>query len=332
MSAFEAGTETPVVGIAFQTDKRVSEYGALAQAAEHYGFGRVSLYNDLLYQPAWIPMLEIARHTERAQIGVAAVNPFTCHPINIAGNMALIDEVAGGRAYLGIARGAWLDFIGVVPKQPVAALKDAIGCVRHLWRQETAPFHSEHFPLSGGDSLRWRLLRHDIPIMLGAWGARTIRACLPEIQAIKLGGTANAEAVHRLRGLVGETVEIVVGAVTVVDEDQVRARRLARREVARYLPEVAGLDESIEIDPEALAELKQAGVTRDYASASRWISDELLASFAFAGSPEHISQQAMALIEAGATCVEFGTPHGLTAHSGLRLLGERVVPALADRR
>ena len=189
-----------MISIAFQTNKRLSAYGELAQTAESYGFSGVSVYNDMLYQPAWLPLLEMARHTQRVQLGAAAVNPFTCHPINIAGNMALLDEAANGRTYLGIARGAWLDFVGLHPAQPIAALKDAIGCVRHLWRQDTTPFISQHFPLAGGDSLRWPIARPDIPILLGTWGKQTIRACLPHIQAIKLGGTANPDAVRWLRG------------------------------------------------------------------------------------------------------------------------------------
>ena len=60
---------------------------------------------------------------QRVRVGVAAVNPFTCHPINIAGNIALIDEASNGRAYLGLARGGWLDFVGrAAGTRPVTAL------------------------------------------------------------------------------------------------------------------------------------------------------------------------------------------------------------------
>jgi len=316
-----------MISIAFQTDKRLSEYGPLAAAVEAYGFRGVSVYNDMLYQPAWLPLLEIARHTSRVQIGPAAANPFTCHPITIAGNMALLAEAANGRAYLGVSRGAWLDFVGLHPPQPVAALRDAIGCIRHLWQQSTEPFVSDHFPLMGGDTLRWPLVRADIPIMLGSWGLRTIRACLDQVQAIKLGGTANPEVVRWLRGIVGETAEIVVGAVTVVDEDGTEARRLARREVALYLPVVAELDKTLHIDPVLLHRLKQAAANYDFEQAATYISDELLQKFAFAGTPSQIVAQTMALLEAGVDRVEWGTPHGLTAESGLRLLGEKVLPA-----
>jgi 5,10-methylenetetrahydromethanopterin reductase len=316
------------VSIAFQTDKSLSAYGRLAQTAEAYGFHTLTVYNDMLYQPAWLPLLEMARHTSRVQIGPMAVNPFTCHPINIAGNMALLDEASNGRAYLGMARGAWLDFVGVNPKRPISALRDAIRCVRHLWQQNKAAFPSEHFPLAGGDSLRWHIGRSDIPIVLGSWGEETIRACLGEITAVKLGGTANPDMAKWLREFIGGHTEIVVGAVTVVDEDGQAARQLARREVALYLPVVATLDKTIHIEPDLLRQLEAATTIFDFDRAANLISDELLRRFAFAGTPTDITHQTLELFDAGVTRVEFGTPHGLTATSGLQLLGEKVLPAL----
>ena len=57
------------------------------------GFDGVTVYNDMLYQPAWLPLLEIARTTKRVRIGPAAVNPFTCHPINIAASNTEGDDI-----------------------------------------------------------------------------------------------------------------------------------------------------------------------------------------------------------------------------------------------
>jgi 5,10-methylenetetrahydromethanopterin reductase len=67
-------------------------------------------------------------------------------------------------------------------------------------------------------------------------------------------------------------------------------------------------------------------------AAGALISDDLLDRFAFAGTPADVIAQCEALFEAGAGRIEFGTPHGVTARSGLKLLGERVLPALANRR
>jgi len=323
------------LAIAFQTDKKVETYGELAMTAEAYGFDVITVYNDLLYQPAWLPLMEIARHTKRARIGVAAVNPFTCHPVNIAGNISLIDEVSNGRTYLGLARGGWLELIGVHPKREVTALKEALKCIRHLLRRDTAPLDGEIFPLSGGDALRWDIERANIPMLLGSWGTKTIRNCVEYVTEIKLGGTSNPDVVplyrQQLDDLHASDVGIVVGAVTVVDEDGEAARALARREVAMYLPVVAALDKTIEIEPQVLEGINAAASEFDYERAAGFVSDELLSRFAFAGTPADLIRQTQSLIYAGAARVEFGTPHGLKPGSGLKLLGEKVLPAFADR-
>ena len=326
------------ITVAFQTDKPLSAYGPLAAAVEQYGFDGVTVYNDMLYQPAWLPLLEMARATQRIQVGVAAVNPFTCHPINIAGNIALIDEAAQGRAYLGLARGSWLDFVGIEPKRSVSALREAMACVRHLLRRSTEPYPGEIFPLAGGDTLRWTIARAEIPFLLGTWGAATIRACIQEINEVKIGGSANPDVVPHFRTIINDAaahndrdpaaIGIVIGAVSVVDLDGTAARQRARREVALYLPVVAGLDPSLQLEPELLSRIRSAADRYDFDAAAALVSDELLQRFAFAGTPDQVAEQAQMLLTAGASRVEFGTPHGLTPQTGLRLLGEQVLPAI----
>ncbi len=96
------------IGIAFQTDKPPGRYGELAAAAEAHGFNVVSVFADLLDQPPLPALLEMARATSRVRLGAACLNPYTQHPYEIAGGLAALDAASGGRAYLGLARGAWL--------------------------------------------------------------------------------------------------------------------------------------------------------------------------------------------------------------------------------
>ncbi len=328
---------TRQLSIAFQTDKPLSAYGPLAAQAESYGFDAVTVYNDMLYQPAWLPRLEMARATTHIRLGVAAVNPFTCHPINIAGNIALIAQASHGRAYLGMARGAWLDFVGVRPRRVATALAEALRCVRHLLRRDPTPLAGEFFPLMGGDSLRWEVAQPELPFLLGSWGEQTINACAGLIDELKIGGSANPRVTsHFLRLLnaaqigspTAKEVSIVMGAVSVVDEDRAAAQARARREVALYLPVVAELDPTLQIEPELLARLRSAAARYDFDEAGRLISDDLLAAFAFAGAPHDLVEHAERLFASGVSRVEFGTPHGLTPQVGLRLLGEKVLPGL----
>ena len=92
----------------------------------------LSVYHDLLYQPAIGPLLLMARVTERIRLGPAALNPFTLHPYEIAGQIALLDAVSDGRAYLGLAKGAWLDRLGLEEDRPLVGLREAVAIVRAL--------------------------------------------------------------------------------------------------------------------------------------------------------------------------------------------------------
>jgi len=283
------------LSVAFQTDQALAAYGPLAAAVEGYGFDGVAVYNDLLYQPSWLPLLEMAHATRRVQLGPAAVNPFTCHPVNIAGNIALIDEAAQGRAYLGLAREAWLDFLGIEPESPITALREAMECVRRLLERSPEPYRGKVFTLAGGDSPRWQILRSDIPFMLGAWGSRAIEACAGLITEIKIGGTTNPAVVAHMREVVSHAaaragrpsaaIGIAVGAVTVVDQQGDAARALARRKAALYLPVIATLDRTLGIESDLLARINAAAAAYDFDGAASHISDDLLRRLAFAGTP-----------------------------------------------
>jgi 5,10-methylenetetrahydromethanopterin reductase len=280
----------------------------------------------------------MARHTRRVRLGPSAVNPFTCHPVALAGHVALLDEASRGRAYLGLARGAWLDYLGLAPARPVTALREAFECVRHLLRGERRPYRGRVFSLAGGESLRWPVARPDVPFLLGTWGPRAIRACAPHVDEIKVGGTASPSVVRTILGEVREAagqagrppdaLTVAVGAVSVVDRDGAAARALARRKVALYLPVIARLDPALAVEPERIRRIEAARAAGDLERAGREVPEAALRSLAFAGTPDEVAAQALELYAAGAGRVEFGTPHGLDAAAGVRLLGEAVLPLL----
>jgi 5,10-methylenetetrahydromethanopterin reductase len=329
------------LSIALQTNKHPSEYAELAQLIDTYDFDVVSVYNDLLFQPALGPLLLMAPHLKRATLGPAVLNPYTVHPLEIAGQAALLDLATEGRSYLGLGRGAWLDALGLATSRPVATVREAALLVKHLLARRPEPFEGQIFSLVADATLRYEPLRSAVPIMIGTWGLRTARVAGEVADEIKIGGSANPAMARYLRPALDEgsrragrpaaAVGICLGAVTVVDEDRQAARALARQEVALYLPVVAPLDPSM-TDQVWLARITSAARHGDYAAVARDISDDALDRFAFAGTPSDIVHQVEALHAGGATRVEFGTPHGIDPVHGIRLLGEQVLPALASLR
>ena len=93
---------------------------------------------------------------------------------------------------------------------------------------------------------------------------------------VKIGGCANPDMVRLMREWIGnDRVGIVVGAVSVVDEDGDLARAHAQREVEMYLDVVGRHDPTIEC--------------------GRRRSDR----FVFAGTPEQVAEHASELFDAG---------------------------------
>ncbi|HEX4679689.1 MAG TPA: LLM class flavin-dependent oxidoreductase [Gaiellaceae bacterium] len=301
------------LGLGLQSNKRPGDYAALAVSAEDAGFDVITVFNDLFFQPALPALLEIARATERVRVGPSCLNPFTVHPVEIAGQTAALDLESNGRAFLGLAAGAWLDRVGVDASRPLTAIREAWEVVRRLLAGDDSGFDGERFSLQPGNTLAYEPVRREVPLLVGTWSPRLTAFAGEHAAELKLGGCANPAMVRLARERLGSSeTRIVVGAVTVVDEDDAAARALARDEVALYLPVVAGHDPTVDVDLDAPE-----------------ISDEVLDLFAFAGSPERIAEHAEALFAAGADRVEFGTPHGIDERRGVELLGARVLPRLS---
>ena len=327
------------ISIALQTDKTPAEYVRLAQLINHYPFDGVSVYCDAPFHPGYAPLLLMSPHLERARVGVAAVPPARMHPIDIAAQVALLSGLARGGVYIGLARGAWLEEYGIhEADKPIQAIREAVDVIRYLLEGKTGGYNGEIYRLAAHVKAPYPLPDQPIPLLIGSWG-RKLCALAGEIaDEVKIGGSANPSILPVIREYIatGEAVAarqrgsvgVVMGAVTVVDEDRQRARDAAKRAVALYLPVVAPLDPTVQIEPELIKRLRAAVEADQLGDAAALINDDLLEKFAFAGNPTDLVRHGEALFDAGAFRIEFGTPHGLSSEKGIQLLGEQVIPAL----
>jgi 5,10-methylenetetrahydromethanopterin reductase len=247
----------------------------------------------------------IARVTERVRLGPAALNASTLHPAEIAGQVAALDLASNGRAYLGLVTGTWLDQLGLDETRPLTRLREAVEVVRRLLGGDTTGYAGERFTLAPGAKLEYEPLRRRVPLMIGTWRPRAAAFAATVADEVKIGGTANPDMVRRMREWLGpDGPRIVVGAVTVVDEDGAAARARAKQVVQMYVDVVASLDPTLDLRPG---------------------QEPPLEKFAFAGTPAEVAAQARGLLDAGAHRVEFGSPQGR-----LDLLCDRVLPELRE--
>ena len=329
----------PEISIAFQTDKTAAEYIALAKLVNQYDFDAVTVYCDLPFHPPYAPLMLMAPHIERARIGVAANAPSRIHPLDIAAQTALLAEVARGGVYVGVARGAWLSDHGIHEHEaPIQAIRETVDIIRYMLSGASGGYSGQVYQLAEHVRAHYQVPNYEVPVLIGSWG-RKLCALAGEIaDEVKVGGSTNPDLVPVIQSYIaaGETlaqrpqgtVKVVMGAVSVIDEDRQAARSAAKRSVVLYLPVVATLDPTVSVEPELINRLRVHSERGENEQAVALISDDLLDKFAFAGDADDLINHALRLFEAGAKRVEFGTPHGLNPQTGIDILGRKVLPAL----
>lgn len=317
-----------------------AEYPSLATRIEELGFDLLTVFGDLMMQPPAMVLATMAQATTRITLGVGCYTPWTHHPVEIAGQLAYLDQLSAGRVLMGIARGAWLNQLDIDTSKSIAAVADTVAIVSLLLSDSQDGYQGQVYSLAEGTRPFYPVRRDRIPLMVGTWSPRLAEFAGAKADQIHVGGSANPAMVPVIKDFAvrGEriacrspgSVAIALGAVTVIDDDGDAARARARADVALPFHAIAALDPTLDIDPELLHKMDLLLRTQQFEAAGRLIPGEVLDKFTFAGTPDEVAAQAAAVYDAGVKRVEFDFPLGLTVAGGLDLLGTRVLPILHD--
>ncbi|MEO8395073.1 MAG: LLM class flavin-dependent oxidoreductase [Chloroflexota bacterium] len=318
--------------------KPLHEYVALAQLAESYEFHTFSVFDDLMFKPAWPILFMIAQHTQRIRLGPSVCNPYLIHPAILAENAALLDELSGGRAYLGLGRGAFLDFVGVPTPKPITAVREAIDLCRRLWKGDASSFDGQMFQATSAAKLQWQPIRPELPIMVGTWGPQMCRMAGATADEVKAGSMwserygnymwQHIEAGARDNQRDPNRVGLVFGPLTSVADDRDQAKHHAKQTLAFYLPFLAPMPEFLGMEAEAIDRVRMATDRGDIDAAVSLISDDILGQFALYGTPQDLIEQIEHMTATTkVTRIEFGMPHSPGGSiEAIHLLGRYVLP------
>ncbi|WP_206487843.1 LLM class flavin-dependent oxidoreductase [Rhodococcus sp. KRD162] len=309
------------------------DYAPLAERLEVAGFDAVTVFGDLMYQPPALVLHSMAYSTSRMRLGIAAYTPWTQHPVEIAGQVALLDAASGGRAFYGLVRGAWMEQLKIDQSRALAAIVDTASIVTALLAGDARGYEGKVYSLAAGTTVMYPVLRTEVPLLIGSWSPRLAAIAGRIADELQAGGSANPAMVERLSSMAeasgsARTPGICLNAIAVVDEDGIAARAAARTAAAPYFDVVAAHDPTVDLDPDLMARIGVLCRNGDHREAGMLIPDDVLDKFAFAGTPQQVAEQAASIIRAGARRVEFDTPFGLTTGSGIGLLCEQVLPTV----
>ena len=325
------------ISLSFRSEPSQSHLKAVAQAAGRYNFDVLSVYEDLGDQSPMYPLMTLAMDSPNSRVGPACIvvpKYKTMEPI--VGDISRLDSINRGKAYLGLAPGSWLESLGL-KTATVDQLREAVEVSRYLLEKSEEGFDGKHYQVKPGFKVNYPTPESRVQILIGAWGEKMAALAGEIADEIKVGGSANPKMVDVIQrrldvgtaraGRNREDVGIVLGAVTVVDEDRDKALYFARRRAVVYIDVIGDKDPTAAGDfGDELRSISKFVKAGDVEEAVKNLPDELLRMFAFAGTPADVIKQVEEIFEAGASRVEFGAPHGIDQVDGIDIIGTKVLP------
>jgi 5,10-methylenetetrahydromethanopterin reductase len=277
----------------------------LAKTAEAQGFHSVWFAENAFNRGVLPAASACAAATSRIGIGIGVFNPYNRHPTLIAMEIGALDELARGRARLGIGSGiaAATERMGLSADRPLAAVRDAITIVRAMLKGGAVDYSGKVFSAHGA-KLEYRPLRPDMPLLMAARGEQALALCGAIADGLMIsnmcppGFTRQAvDAVRKSADAAGRAMpaEVVQYVPCAVRPDRAQAHALAKATIAEMLPGFWSLGQRV---PAAKSALLRAGdlSEADFAAAvDRLRAGEALAdaldarfveAFAIAGTAE----------------------------------------------
>jgi 5,10-methylenetetrahydromethanopterin reductase len=145
----------------------VPEMAALAARAEALGYDDVWLADERFFREVYATLSAFAQSTRRVRLGPCVTDPYSRHPALTAMAVATLDEIAGGRAVLGIGAGvSGLAELGIDSSRSATAIREGIDLIRRLLAGETVTVKGEISFQEG--RLDFTPSRADIPIYVAS--------------------------------------------------------------------------------------------------------------------------------------------------------------------
>ena len=167
-----------------------------------------------------------------------------------------------------------------------------------------------------------------MPLLVGTWSPRLAAFAGTAATELKAGGSANPRSCRCCASGSAPTASASCSAPS--PSSTRTATAPARPHGARWRCTSTSSARSIRprrLEPELLERIGALVAAGRHDDAGALLSDDVLARFAFAGTPAEVAAQAEAVLDAGALRVDFGTPHGIDERHGVELLCREVLPA-----
>ena len=313
-------TDLPKLSVRLHGGIEPSRCIALAKAADAQGFHSIWFAENAFNRGVLPAASACAAATSRLGIGIGVFNPYNRHPTLMAMEIGALDELAQGRARLGIGSGiaAATERMGLSTDRPLAAVRDAITIVRAMLKGEEVDYAGAVFS-ARKVKLEFPALRPDMPLLMAARGEQALALCGRIADGLIISNMCPAEFTQAAALAVREAArqaqrpvpaEIVQYIPCAVRLDRAEAYGLAKAALGGMLASFWSLGERVPAVKAAL--LRAHGLSEtDFAAAvarlrageraAEALDDRFVEAFAIAGTAEDALAQARRYAQAGAS-------------------------------
>lgn len=322
----------------------MDRFVAIVRTASELGFDVLWLADEKFYRDPFVGLTVAAQHSRRLRLGTCVTEPYTRHPALLAMAIGTLDEVAGGRAILGIgAGGSGFPAMAVRRERPTTAVAEAVTLVRRLLRDERVDFQGRTVTFRDA-RLHFRP-RPDIPIYVAARARRMLATAGAVADGVIVAPYASPpglrfalEQIRRGAARAGRstaTLDVAARVDVCIADDAAAARAAVKPAVA--LPMWISYPNLDYLQPLGLppppAPLLEILSRRQYdliPDAARHVPDAYVAHLAVAGTVAQVREQVRQIVAAGVTqlLVRPVAAPGQDLLAVLHLLAAQVVPAV----
>lgn len=335
-------------GVGMGRNESVNEVGELARLAEDCGLEHVTLVDEpFLARDVFTGLAVVAMNTDRVSIGHGVVDPLTYFPTALGNAAATLNELSGGRAFLGLGAGGPAGKF--MEPLPFRQFEEAVLFLKRFMRGEQAEYR--------GHAIHSEWIKDPVPLWLAADGPRSLKLAgrladgvitmggSPTLLKWKLGLVAQGA---EEAGRDPSEIDVWVRSILIVAESKPAAFREAasflpgvgavrnyvrfrhrgyREEVDRILEEIDReqpgiVDEMVKIqeafEPYAFEQLDNPP--------SRIASQRVVDFFNQTGTEDEVCEGIERLGEAGVKCIATATYTIIDKKAHLRAMGEGIIP------
>jgi 5,10-methylenetetrahydromethanopterin reductase len=138
------------IDLILEPDRSPSEIKELGVAAERLGVRTLWASNYSSARDAFMSLVPLAQATRRIGIGVLVVSPWEMHPLKIANSLLTLNEYAGGRAQIVVSGGGeWVAVMGTGHARRVRAVRETIEIIRRAASGKPLTYKGELYKAYG---------------------------------------------------------------------------------------------------------------------------------------------------------------------------------------